>query len=68
MKELTDTYRGAVAQAAPYLVIRSFDQKASPLLARVTASCERQELQGTFTTTLITIALIPDKKDLSTQR
>ena len=66
-------YRGDVSKVAPYLSYGSFDAKAIPLLATITAACGRRELQGTFTTesgnpTTVKITLLTDKDDVAIQR
>jgi len=66
-------YRGDVSQAVSYLSYEAFDAKAIPLLARITAACDRKELRGTFTTesgnpTTVKIALLTDNSDVAIQR
>jgi hypothetical protein len=66
-------YRGDVSKVVPYLSYESFDAKAIPLLASITAACGRKELQGIFTTesgnpTTVKITLLTDKNDVAIQR
>jgi hypothetical protein len=73
LAEAKRVYRGDVNKAAPYLSTGAFDQTTIPLLAAVTAACQKQELQGAFTSpsgnpTIVKISLLPDRGDAAIQR
>jgi hypothetical protein len=75
-KLVSELYPGKDSIAvAQYLKKRGFDGNALPLLQKVTAFCgsSSEPLKGTFTTksgnpTEVGISLLPDPKDLKTQR
>ena len=71
MRMLRTTYPAA-GDAAPFLHERTFDASALPVLARVAAACQTNELTGTYgkgtdTPTRVGISLTPSLADPSKQ-